>query len=113
MAGVITCEQEVDCKADIVSLWNIITDTDRLNRAMGQDHVSYTPQDNDSAARYIATTRLGGFAVRYDERPYEWTYLERCRVLRRMQSGPTLMLDIEFLFTPLAKTSGTRVTMRL
>jgi class 3 adenylate cyclase len=93
----IVSTRTVRCRADICSLWNAITDTERLNRAVGMDRVSLSPISDSSAARYLASTRLGGFSVQYEERPYEWVYLQQFKVLRKMRNGPVASLEMSFV----------------
>jgi class 3 adenylate cyclase len=92
----IVSTRTVRCRADICSLWNAITDTERLNRAVGMERVALSPISDSSAARYLASTRLGGFSVQYEERPYEWVYLQQFKVLRKMRNGPVASLEMSF-----------------
>lgn len=92
----IVSTRTIRCRADVCSLWNAITDTERLNRAVGMDRVSLSPISDASAARYLASTRLGGFSVQYEERPYEWVYLQQFKVLRKMRNGPVRSLEMAF-----------------
>jgi class 3 adenylate cyclase len=98
MPAPITTEVRVPCRADVCSLWDAMTDTERMNRAVGMERVRFTPLDGPTAARYLATTRLGGFSVAYEEQPYEWEYLKYFRVYRKMRGGPARGLGVEYLF---------------
>ena len=109
--GVIV-ERSVVCKADVCSMWNVLTDTERLNRAVGMDKVELAPLSNGTAARYLATTRLGGFLVQYEERPYEWVYLKSFKVLRKMRSGPVESLEMSYVLDE-ATRGGTDVHLKL
>ncbi len=106
----IEVETSVACRSDICSMWNAMGDTERLNRAIGNNAIELSPLDGPSAARYLAKTRLGGFSVQYEERPYEWTYLERFAILRRMRSGPVTSLEVIYAFVR-SPDGGTRVTV--
>jgi class 3 adenylate cyclase len=105
-------ERTIDCRSDVCSLWTLLTDTDRLNRAVGMEKIHLEPLSDGTAARYLATTSLGGFTVKYEERPYEWVYPKSFKVLRRMRSGPLSTLQMEFHLAPTA-LGGTTVTLRL
>jgi class 3 adenylate cyclase len=94
----VSSEIRVACHSDICALWTAMTDTERMNRAVGMAKIALTPLENGSAARYLASTKLGGFNVEYEERPYEWQYLKYFRVLRKMRNGPARSLLVEFLF---------------
>ncbi len=108
----VVAERVVSCRSDVCSLWNVLTDTERMNRAVGMDRVALEPLSDGSAARFLATTELGGFQVQYEERPYEWVYLESFKVFRKMRSGPAESLEMSYRLEP-APSGGTNVTMRL
>src|SRR5437868_6354546 len=91
-------ERVTHCKSDVCSLWGVLTDTDRMNRAVGMAKVSYAPLNDQSAARFLASTRLGGFAVSYEERPYEWEYLKRFKIFRAMRGGPSRSVEMSTTF---------------
>jgi len=112
MTASITTEVRVACRADVCSLWDAMTDTERLNRAVGMERVRFTPLEGATAARYLASTRLGGFSVAYEENPYEWEYLKYFRVYRKMRGGPARGLAVEYLFEP-GRDGLTTVCVRL
>lgn len=101
-------ERDVVCSSDRCSLWNLVTDTERLNRVTGGERLDIEPNSDQSAARYITSTNLGGFSVQYEERPYEWVYLQSLRVFRVFRGGPVTTLEFGFHFTPL-DSGGTSV----
>ena len=104
----------VDCKSDVCSLWNVLTDTERLNRAVGMEKVAFTPKtDGVGAARFVGQTVLGGIAAEYDELPFEFEYLKRYRVRRRMHGGPASELTFGLRFDPQSSGDGTRVVVEL
>ncbi|MFO0611600.1 MAG: DUF5939 domain-containing protein [Polyangiaceae bacterium] len=106
---------EVEARAsltcDPARLWPLLTDTERLNRATGNAPVAFEPLSDDSAARFLGKTHLGGFDVQYEERPFEWSYLESFHVERRMRSGPVEAVDVRFTLRQAG--AGTEVTIRL
>lgn len=103
----------IECKSDVCSLWNALADTERLNRAVGMESVSFTPKtDGDSAARFVGKTVLGGIPAEYDELPFEFDYLTRYRVRRRMHGGPASELTFGVAFEPTG-ADGTRVTVEV
>jgi len=103
-------QRSVECQSDVCSVWNALTDTDRLNRAIGNGAVKVAPLEGAGAARHLLTTRLGGFNIAYEERPYEWVYLQRFQILRRMRSGPVTELGLRYLLSTLP-SGGTRVAL--
>jgi len=76
-------------------LWPFVSDTNRVNRAMGLPTVDYSTQpapdhaDGTPAAslRY-GEFKLAGVTVRWQENPYEWIEGRRMGVLREFQGGP-------------------------
>lgn len=102
----------VACGSPAAELWGVLTDTERLNRVMGMARITLEPLSDASAARHVVTTRLGGFAVQFEERPFEWVYPTRYRVLRRMRSGPLTALEVGYTLAP-EPGGGTTVTVRL
>lgn len=111
MAQPVVSERALTCRSDTRSLWSVLADTERTNRAIGLARLDLAPLTNRSAARYLVSTDLGGFHVEYEERPFEWVYLQHFKILRRMRSGPIAWMELAFAFAPEAR--GTRVTMRL
>jgi adenylate cyclase len=109
--GTVVVERSVLCQSDICSVWNVVADTERMNRAVGMESVSFQPVSDAGAARFVGTTSLGGFDVDYEERPFEWTYLRSFKVERRMRSGPAANMQLLFEFAP--EGSGTAVKLRL
>jgi adenylate cyclase len=101
----------VQCAAPLSAVWTLCTDTDRLNWASGMKQLKLAPLDNDSAARFLVHTRLGGFKVTYEEEPYEWVHHESMQVTRRMHNGPVSRLRMEFFFKAIP-FKGTQVTLR-
>ena len=108
----VSTETRLVCKSDVCSLWTLLTDTERMNRAVGMSKIEVKPLAGDSAARFLATTTLGGFRVTYEERPYEWAYLKYFRVYRRMLNGPVRDLEMHWTLEPTPE-GGTAITIRL
>ncbi len=102
----------VDCESDVCSLWDALADTERLNRAVGMERVSFTPRSGGgSAARFIGRTVLSGVAAEYDELPFEFEHLTRYKVRRRMHGGPASELSFGVSFEPLV--TGARVVVEV
>jgi len=79
-------------------VWPLLVDTDRLNRLIGMEPVRYRPIESAShgAARFLAETRMGGFAVAYEEFPYEWEHPKRFGVYRKFVKGPLAWLRMRW-----------------
>lgn len=95
-------------------VWPLITDTDRTNRlVIGTSNV-YRPIEADAkgSARFVVDTRAGGFALSYEEAPFEWTLNKKFSVYRKMRSGPLHSYGYGITLEPTA-AGGTQVTIRL
>jgi class 3 adenylate cyclase len=106
----------VDLASRLEDVWPLITDTDRTNRIIGVNAVTFRPIEVDAtkrtSARFVAETSASGFKLAYEEAPFEWSHGKRFSVVRTMRKGP---LTKYALYWTLAKNgeSGTRVTVRL
>jgi class 3 adenylate cyclase len=105
-------ERVVELSSDRQQLWCAIGDTERMNRAVGLGPLQVSPMADASAARYLVRTVSGGFALEYEERPFEWTENEHFRIHREMRRGAVRSMTNEFWLTPLAN-GGTSVRFRL
>lgn len=93
-------------------VWPLLIETDRLNRLIGLAPVSYHPVEPEAAAtgaRLVGETISGGFHVRYEELPYEWTWPRRFGVLRRYRGGPLQWLSVSWALDP--TEGGTTLTV--
>ncbi|MES1187774.1 MAG: DUF5939 domain-containing protein [Myxococcales bacterium] len=105
-------ERVVELSSERSQLWCAIGDTERMNRAVGLGPLQVSPMADASAARYLVRTVSGGFALEYEERPFEWTENEHFRIHREMRRGVVRSMTNEFWLTPLAN-GGTSVRFRL
>lgn len=110
----VTLENTVLLESPRERVWPLITDTDRLNRVLGVGPVAFRPADTktQSAARFIGMTRAAGFAIEYEELPFEWIENESFRVERRMRKGPLRVYRFSVALAP-REPAGTRATIRL
>lgn len=70
-------------------LWPFVSNTDRLNRALGLPSVDYrSVQDPDLGLRKFGSFRLGGVKISWEEHPFEWLEGRRMGILREFDSGP-------------------------
>jgi serine/threonine protein kinase/class 3 adenylate cyclase len=70
-------------------LWPHVSNTERLNRAIGLPAVEFTAQPRpDGGARRFAAARLGGLPAEWEEHPFEWVEPRRFGVLREYSRGP-------------------------
>nr|QDA77028.1 hypothetical protein [Jahnella sp. MSr9139] len=109
----VTVERRVRCQSAPAALWEVITDTERLNRAAGLGRLELSPISDGSAARYLARTRIGPFQITFEERPFEWVYPRRFQVLRRYRAGPARAVETSFFLEPAGEGGGTDLTVRV
>ncbi|HEY6077839.1 MAG TPA: DUF5939 domain-containing protein [Polyangiaceae bacterium] len=108
----VSVERVVELASERSQIWCAIGDTERMNRAIGLGPLEVRPNEDASAARYVVRTVSGGFALEYEERPFEWTENEHFRVHRPMRRGIVRSMTNEFWLTPSA-SGGTSVRFRL
>ena len=90
----------------------MLTDTSYLNRLTGEAPRQIAAIDGGDGARFRVRTRAGGFAVEWDEWPFEWVNEQRFRVYRRFKAGPVDSVDTILTFEP-REGGGARVGVHL
>jgi serine/threonine protein kinase/class 3 adenylate cyclase len=91
-------------------LWPLVSDTDRLNRAVGLPAVTYrTEQDPERGLRKFGSFHLGALQVTWEEHPFEWIEGRRMGVLREFSSGPFKWFMSSVELSPLP-SGGTKLT---
>ena len=105
-------ERVVELSSERQQLWCAIGDTERMNRAVGLGPLEVSPNTDATASRYVVRTVSAGFALEYEERPFEWVENERFRIHRQMRRGVVRSMTNEFWLTPLPN-GGTSVRFRL
>ena len=95
-------------------VWPLITDTDRTNRLLLGKPATYRPIEpgTKSSARFVADASAGGFAMSYEEAPFEWTLNKSFSVYRKMRSGVLRAYTFGIALEP-TKDGGTEATVRL
>lgn len=109
--GTINLTHVVRCASSAEALWPLIADTDRLNRAAGLSPIAVEALDGAGAARFLVSTKLGGFQVRYEERPVEFVERERLRFVRVLRGGPVRRIQMDLELRP--RDAGAEVTLSL
>lgn len=70
--------------------WDMLSNTEHLNRTIGLPRISYGGAVSDSAGFYrpAETTFFGFYKVRWREYPFSWVRNERYAVVRAFEGGP-------------------------
>ena len=94
-------------------LWPLVTNTDRLDRAIGFPAMKYTTRyEQGRGVRTFAEGRKAGMTEVGEEHPYEWVEPRRMGVLREYSQGPFVWVvsTVELLPRP---GGGTTLVHRL
>lgn len=105
----IILQAERDFSVSPGALWDLLANTDQLNREIGMPYVAYGPVvvSADAFYREAGARFLGLFAARWREYPFEWVRGERYAVLRVFEAG---LLDVFYGGMELrSHTDGTSV----
>lgn len=80
---------EWELESSIAQLWPYVSDTERLNRAIGLPPVKYrTEKDPKLGIRKFGSFKLSGILISWEEHPFEWIEGQRMGILREFDSGP-------------------------
>ncbi|HEV2969985.1 MAG TPA: protein kinase [Pirellulales bacterium] len=78
-----------DLQASPEQLWPYVSNTERLNRAVGLPSVTYQTQfDADRGPRKFGAFSLAGMNIAWEEHPFEWVEGQRMGILREFTRGP-------------------------
>ena len=109
----VTTKRTINAPPDFV--WALVSDTNRVDRAIGLSAGSYSfvqtdPNDPESRER-VAEAKEFGLRIRWVEPPYEWIEGRSVRGQRRFIEGPITHASFEVKLTP--KGEQTEVTTTL
>ncbi len=109
----VVVERTLTLASPPAEVWPLITDTDRTNRLLATA-AEYKPIEKGakSSARFVVSTKTGGFPMEYEEAPFEWTVNKRMSVYRKMRTGPVRSYTYAIALEP-TKDGGTSATLRL
>jgi len=92
-------------------LWPHVSNTDRLNRALGLPAVEWTWQKGAVRGKRMGRVQTFGMTIEWTEHPFEWIEGRRLGVLREFRSGPfTWLLSVVDL---MPHGTGTRLQHRV
>ena len=103
-------EREMHCAP--ASLWPLVADTDRFNRAIGLPTPEYTFVQEGGERKRMAVARFNGMKMRWHERPFEWLEGRETSILREFETGPFQWVKSHVKLVPL-DTDRTRLTHRI
>lgn len=109
--GPIILERELYLNVPREQLWQVVRDTDRLNRALGLPPVTYhvLPR-SEGGVEIEGEFQLGGKRIRWLEQPFEWVEGRRHFVVRSYRNGP--LREFRGGLALADFNGGTRVTLR-
>lgn len=94
-------------------LWPHVSNTERLNRAIGLSSVDYTVTANEQGGSHrFGRTRKLGMTIGWQEHPFEWIEGRRMGVLREYHEGPLKWLTSVVELTP-RSGGGTTLSHRI
>jgi eukaryotic-like serine/threonine-protein kinase len=100
-----------DLRSSPERLWPHVSNTERLNRAIGLEAVSYSRDyDQDDVATY-GRVKVSGMLLDWREYAYEWVAPKRMGILRDFSAGPFQWMRSTVVLEPLAE--GTRLHHRI
>ena len=102
-----------DLESSPEQLWPFVSNTERLNRAIGLPPVTYrTENDPKIGLRKFGAFKLAGVNVSWEEHPFEWIEGSRMGILREFNAGPFkwFMSVVELVPLP---NGGTRLNHQL
>jgi serine/threonine protein kinase/class 3 adenylate cyclase len=110
-ARVQTFEFRWQLKSSPEQLWPFVSNTERLNRAIGLPAIEFTNRLDNARVRRFGKARKIGLEAEWEEHPFEWIEGRRMGVLRVMQRGPFEWLSSVVELAPRAD-GGTNLTHR-
>jgi adenylate cyclase len=109
----VTVIRKVRCRASRFEAWGHVSNTVRLNRAVGTSRVSVVPRDTTGLDRFEVRGRLGGIDVTYLEQPFAWSEGEFFAFERTFLNGPARSMKTRYEIVDLPEGSGCAVTVRV
>ena len=102
-AGLLEYRFTWDLEASPRELWPFVSDTERLNRAVGLPAVDFSSLPGGlRGSHQIGTFRKLGMRATWEEHPFEWVEGRRMGVLREYSRGPVRWLASVVELTPRA-----------
>lgn len=109
----ITVVRKIRCRASRLQVWEHVSNTLRLNRAVGTSRLAVVPRETTGLDRFELHGRLGGFQVTYLERPFSWSEGEFFALQRTFLGGPAQSLATRYELADAPDGSSCDVTVRV
>jgi serine/threonine protein kinase/class 3 adenylate cyclase len=93
-------------------LWPYVSNTERLNRAVGLPAVRFTANADSDGVKRFGEFRKAGMKAVWQEHPFEWIEARRFGVLREYSQGPFKWLLSSVELSPRAR-GGTTLSHRV
>lgn len=88
------------------ALWPYVSNTERLNRAIGLAAVDESVDVRGDDVVALGSTKQAGFQLSWKENPFEWVFERRLGVLREYSEGPLRWYRSTVELQPAAPGSG-------
>jgi adenylate cyclase len=108
----ITLTRTVHCHATRAAVWQHVSDTLRLNRAIGSSPLTVAHNDSRGLDRFRLRARMGGFGVTYLEHPFTWETGAFFSFYRVLLDGPARTIATRYDLAD-APGVGCDVTVRI
>lgn len=90
-------------KSSADELWPLVSNTERLNKAIGMQSVEYRiEKDKSGTVKKFGSFRLAGMLIAWEEHPFEWVEGARMGILREFESGPFVWFMSSVELVPIA-----------
>jgi adenylate cyclase len=109
----VTITRKVRCLASRREVWDHVSNTLRLNRAIGTSRLAVAPRETAGLERFEIRGRLGGFNVTYFEQPFSWSEGEFLALHRIFVGGPAKSIATRYDLADASDGAGCEVTVRV
>lgn len=94
-------------------VWAHVSDTLRLNRAIGNSALEAKPRETTGLDRFELRGKVGGIPVAYVEHPFSWAVNEYFSFYRVFLGGPARSVSTRYDLTDVPDGPGCDVTVRI
>jgi class 3 adenylate cyclase len=109
----VTLTRGVRCRVSRQEVWAHVSDTLRLNRAIGNAALDAKARDTTGLDRFELRTRIGGIPAAYVEHPFSWHVNEYFSFYRVFLGGPARSVATRYDLSDVPDGPGCDVTVRI